>query len=147
MSEVTKEFDNIMDLIQFMREHKDIKSYSCKIKLTYVEEDSLTNQQYQEIVKCMVDRKLLSITKDMTMYDILVQLAPTSQIVDWLLQNYDKNTVMGILDYINTIEKSIVNVGGIRNSYFDKYVIYELGKESENWFLTLFLLFIHSSGL
>ena len=131
MSEVTKEFDNVIDLISFIKERPDIKSYSVKIKLTYTEEEQNENLQFHSIVKLMIDKKLLSITKDMIMNDILVQIAPTSQITDWLLSNYNKNTVIGILDYINKIEKSIVDVCSIRNNYFDKYIIYELGKESE----------------
>lgn len=131
MSEVTKEFDNVIDLISFIKENPGIKSYSVKIKLSYTEEEN-ENSQFNYIVKLMIDKKLLAITKDMTMDGILVQWAPTSQITDWLLSNYDKNTVIGILDYINKIEKSIVDVSSLRNNYFDKYIIYELGKESEN---------------
>lgn len=131
MSEVTKEFDNVIDLISFIKENPGIKSYSVTIKLSYTEEEN-ENLPFNSIVKLMIDKKLLAITKDMTMDGILVQWAPTSQITDWLLSNYDKNTVIGILDYINKIEKSIVDVCSIRNNYFDKYIIYELGKESED---------------
>lgn len=131
MSEVTKEFDNVIDLISFIKENPGIKSYSVKIKLSYTEEEN-ENSQFHSIVKLMIDKKLLAITKDMTMDGILVQWAPTSQITDWLLSYYDKNTVIGILDYINKIDKSIVDVSSLRNNYFDKYIIYELGKESED---------------
>ena len=131
MSEVTKEFDNVIDLISFIKENPGIKSYSVTIKLSYTEEEN-ENLPFNSIVKLMIDKKLLAITNDMTMDGILVQWAPTSQITDWLLSNYDKNTVIGILDYINKIEKSIVDVGSIRNNYFDKYIIHELGKESED---------------
>ena len=133
MSEHIKDFDSVEELISFIKNHPNIKDYKCKIKLIYDEDDdNISNMTLSTIVKDMINENLLAITKDMLMYDILIQLAPVSRIVDWLLSNYNKNTVMSILDYIDKIEKSVVDVSRIRSSYFDKYIIYELGKESEN---------------